>query len=200
MKIQHKKGKPGGFAKGVLALIAITSIQSMVFAQGNSAPVPDTSSKEAKSNKLANETIFKDWRVICPGSKTGVLTTCVMTPFLKKTKSKNSGVGIAIEAASKKARKSRPLIIFKTALDTYLPAGVVFEIGNRRGIKLPFRSCYNQGCLAPFRPSKRILTRLRRGATMKITTLALNGKQRKEVISLHGFTAAYLLLNKKRNQ
>ncbi len=199
MKTQYKKRKNWGFAKGVLASIAIISMQSMVFAQGNSTLVPEAVSKETKATKLANETVFKDWRVICPGSETGVLATCVMAPVRKKPESKNSGIGIAIEAAPKKVRKSRPLIIFKPALDPYLPAGVVFKIGNRRGIKLPFRSCYNQGCLAPFRPSKRILKRLQKGTTMKITTLALNGKQRKEVISLHGFTAAYVDLNKKRN-
>ncbi len=77
----------------------------MVFAQGNSTLVPEAVSKETKATKLANETVFKDWRVICPGSETGVLATCVMAPVRKKPESKNSGIGIAIEAASKKVRR-----------------------------------------------------------------------------------------------
>ncbi len=183
-------GRPASRLFGSVAMAAFVVLMGPVssFARDGPAGTPST-------NALTIETDFKDWRVICPGTGTSPLKACVMVPMNRAETKTAPVLNLVIEGSRDVPAKAAPLIIFAAPLNSLLPAGIVFQIDGRRGVKVPFRSCHGNGCLAPFRPRQKLLAGFRRGLDMTVASLALDGSTRKRTISLRGFTAAYRYLH-----
>ena len=160
-------------------------------------PPPRTGDKTADAAETT-ETVYKDWRIICPVSENGPLAICVMAPRIVSDEQAQAPIKMALELHGE-GRKEQALVIFSTPQDTLLPAGVVFQVDSRRGVKVPFRSCSNNGCLAPFNPDRSVMDGFLRGLDLKVASLALDGSQRTTEVSLRGFTAAMRALRESLN-
>ena len=112
-----------------------------------------------------------------------------MAPRIDAGISDPAPIKMAVELRGQ-GEEEQALVIFSTPQDTLLPAGVVFQVDKRRGAKVPFRSCSDNGCLAPFQPTPAIMSGFLRGLDLKVASLALDGSQRTAEFSLRGFTAA----------
>jgi len=183
---KHRCGSQRLPTPGV-ALLAMMLLPAAAWAQQveNGNPPPAETGSRAETTEVA----FKDWRVICPASDSGPLAICVMAPRIVSDEQAQAPIKMALELHGEGA-KEQALVIFSAPQDTLLPAGVVFQVDNRRGVKVPFHSCSNNGCLAPFNPEKSVLDGFLRGLDLKVASLALDGSQRTAEVSLRGFTAA----------
>lgn len=173
-------------------LFTLTFIPNLVFAQ------TPQSLENRQAARNVEETVIKDWRVVCPAAGDDALAGCVMVPTTSAPGAGDAPIRLAVELAED-GKSGDTLVVFSAPLDSLLPAGIVFQVDSRRGVKVPFRSCHEFGCLAPFQPSQSILNSFIRGLDMKVAALGLDGTQRSAIISLRGFTAALRELRKTKN-
>lgn len=178
-------------AFGAAVVACSLFLPAMARAQdGGTADTPPSRTGERAADEAeTTETVYKDWRVICPVSENGPLAICVMAPRIVSDEQARDPIKMALELHGE-GRKEQALVIFSTPQDTLLTAGVVFQVDSRRGVKVPFRSCSNNGCLAPFNPDSSVMNGFLHGLDLKVASLALDGSQRTAEVSLRGFTAA----------
>lgn len=139
---------------------------------------------------------FRDWQVACPNPKASIdnqtVVSCIMEPSPLAYEGGAGALkrlfGRMITVPGKAS--AVPVFVVETQLDLLLPEGLTLQVDKRRPQKLSFRSCHNDGCLIPFRLSAQLETALRRGITLRLSLITLDGTMEQTNISLLGFTKA----------
>jgi len=131
---------------------------------------------------------FEDWQVICdeaPDSK----SSCSMAISGKTTDADGRLVGIRLSQLPVKTR-SDALFAIETPLDLLLSKGIEMRVDGGPVMRLAFRSCHSDGCLAPFSMISTIARRFRKGDALDIRVFDLNARPIEVRLSLQGFSAA----------
>ena len=131
---------------------------------------------------------FEDWQVICDQAQGGK-STCSMA--ITGTAKANGGRTVAIRLSQLPVTdRSDALFAVETPLDLLLSKGIEMRVDSGPLMRLAFRSCHTDGCLAPFSLSSKIERQFRNGQALSIRVFDLNGKPLEARLSLQGFTAA----------
>lgn len=131
---------------------------------------------------------FEYWQVICnqePDRK----SSCSMSISGMASAPSGRTVGIRLSQLPVK-NKSNALFAIETPLDLLLSKGIEMRVDEGPLMRLAFRSCHKDGCLAPFSMNAEISSRFRKGQALDIRLFELDGKPVEVRLSLHGFTAA----------
>ena len=146
-----------------------------VAAQTNSTP-----------SAVRTVTVAGDWLASCQTDAEA--TSCRMSTLGRGVTAQGSAV--TIQLASDASKVGGRLFVFLTPLDLLLARGVEMRIDGGAAQKLAFRSCHVQGCVIPFRLTRNLENRFRRGSKLVLRLFEIDGKPIDIEMSLIGFIAA----------
>lgn len=86
--------------------------------------------------------------------------------------------------------RTTPLFAIETPLELLLSKGIEMKVDGGPTMRLAFRSCHPDGCLAPFSLNSKIARQFRKGQVLNIRVFDLEAQAVDIPLSLRGFTAA----------
>jgi invasion protein IalB len=131
---------------------------------------------------------FEDWQVIC---STADPTRCYMFQLVKDPQGQVLAEFSMIKLPDGgQAAAGATLVTF---LGVFLPKGATLSIDAGQPLPQGFTFCSQNGCFARFGLSGATVTRMKRGASAKVTIFGVAdpNKAVEGVLSLKGFTAAF---------
>ncbi|MGJ8573108.1 MAG: invasion associated locus B family protein [Hoeflea sp.] len=167
---------------------ATTALVSLVMTAPASAQSGLLTAAAPKTDMQTTIEPFEDWQVICDQPSDDA-STCSMAVSGTAQTSNGGVVGIRLSQLPVKNAKNA-LFAVETPLDLLLSKGIEMRVDSGPLMRLAFRSCHRDGCLAPFSMSPEIGRRFRKGHALAIRVFDLNAKPVEVRLSLQGFTAA----------
>jgi len=166
-------------AAALLSLASVTSASAQSGLLTATAPVTETQTSVEP---------FEDWQVICDQLLDNK-ATCSMAISGAARAPNGRTVGIRLSQLPVKT-KSNAVFAVETPLDLLLSKGIEMRVDGGPLMRLAFRSCHNDGCLAPFSMNSEMARRFRKGQALDVRLFDLNAKPVEVRLSLQGFTAA----------
>ena len=170
---------------GAVVIAAVLSLAYATSAHAQSGLL--TAAPQATDMQTSVEP-FEDWQVTCD-QVSDSKSTCSMAVSGTAKTANGRTVGIRVSQLPVK-NKSNALFAVETPLDLLLSKGIEMRIDGGPLMRLAFRSCHSDGCLAPFSLSSKIARQFQSGQALSIRVFDLNGEPVEVRLSLLGFTAA----------
>lgn len=179
------------------ALVAGAAGLPASMAHAGSELLTAESKVSSKSTTITSINSFGDWQVTC--SETSTDRRCEMETqgFSEEDGSKPR---ISISLSSLETNSGARLFVLKTPLDLLLAKGIEMQIDHGKVMRLAYRSCRQDGCLAPFSLDASLLRKFRRGKSLKLHIFNLRGEPLAVTLSLAGFTEASRDAARQREQ
>jgi len=180
----------------LLVFVFLLSIQSLMFniaqaeTKNKNEPHSDIKTDPVKNKQPKNKQ-FQDWVYQC-GAEGLKDDKCYIMQniFIKESGLRLLGVAIGYVGPNKS-----PWLLLTIPLGVFLPAGMSLDIDGGEEIKIPLRICLPDGCTSSIKLDKNLLTTMKKGS--KANVVFVDGKTQKQikvVVSLTGFTRAFLAL------
>ena len=168
-------------------LLAAALLYVAIAGSASAQPTLLTSQPSVQENITSIEP-FQDWQVTCDQTA-GDQQTCSMA--VSATVQAPDGNAVTVRVSRLPVRNRRdPLFAVETPLDLLLSKGIEMRVDGGPVMRLAFRSCHRDGCLAPFSLSNKIARQFRGGHSLGIRLFDLEGRAVDVPLSLLGFSAA----------
>lgn len=171
--------------------VAAAVFLSLAFVTGAPAQSGLLTSAAPVADMQTSVELFEDWQVICDQAQgaQGGKSTCSMAIAGATKATDGRTVGIRLSQLPV-TNRSDALFAIETPLDLLLSKGIEMRVDGGPLMRLAFRSCHTDGCLAPFSLNSKVERQFRNGQALSIRVFDLNGKPVEVRLSLLGFTAA----------
>ncbi len=174
--------RPTSFTiKSVSTLAACAALGVVVLSTGFAAAQTAAAPKPQQAKPQS-----RSWFKVC--SKQGENNICnVQYSIMADTGQLVTAVNL-LTVSGKIKRK-----IFQIAVPSgrYIPAGINVQIDGGKGNKLPYSICLPSRCLAEIPLSAGLVSALKKGGELTLTSVNFQNKKSPIKVSLNGFTAAF---------
>ena len=127
------------------------------------------------------------WTVNCLDNQGKLDCRAVQSAFDTRTGQRVLAVAVRVLPESKK-----PVLMVEVPLGVYLPAGASVQIGKDKAKVLPFKGCYQAGCVADYDITESEISAMTKGSDLKISVQNQAQKPAFDVtIPVTGFADAY---------
>lgn len=107
------------------------------------------------------------------------------------TKASTGQLITAVNLLTIKGKINRRLFQVAVPTGRYVPAGIVVQIDNQKANKLPYTICLPDRCLAEVNLDDNLVSALKKGGELKLTSTNFQNKQNPVKVTLVGFSAAF---------
>ncbi|ABM45087.1 hypothetical protein X471_00247 [Bartonella bacilliformis str. Heidi Mejia] len=138
------------------------------------------------STPASAQTLSQGWYKVC--SKQGDIDVCnTMNSVVS-----NTGQPLTvINLVEVKGPQNEKRIGIQVPTGRFIPEGVHVKIGDSFSAKVPYILCNGPSCIANDILSDKLVSAMKAGSKMVITTINARGSENPIELSLNGFTAAY---------
>ncbi len=174
---------PHGFAIAVAAVWVLLTCTTQSAAQS----LLLTGTNPASTAQTIIENV-QDWQVTCEKAENED-PACEMAAVASTNLQNGQTIGLRLTQL-RATHGGKALFAVETPLDLLLSKGIEIRIDNGPLMRLAFRSCHRDGCLAPFEMNRKLAQKFRKGSEINMRVFDLKGDPMDVRLSLHGFTAA----------
>ena len=174
----HRASRACAVAAGLL--LAVTAMPASA----------DTIMLTAQPRPEASQTSIEqieDWQVTC--NRVDDSQTCGMTATGAAQTPDGRTIRVGLSQL-RITREGKALFAVETPLDLLLSKGIEMRVDGGPLMRLAYRSCHADGCLAPFSMNSGLALQFRKGNQLELRIFDLQGKPVDVRFSLLGFTAA----------
>lgn len=97
----------------------------------------------------------------------------------------------AVSLAEIKGKINRRVFQVTVPIGRLIPAGIKVKVDDKKEVTIPYTYCFPQSCMAEVQLDDNLVTLLKSGSGMSITSTNFQNKPNPVDVTLSGFTAAY---------
>jgi len=132
------------------------------------------------------------WLVNCLDNQGKLDCRAEQSAFVTTTGQRVLSVAVRVPPDSKK-----PVLMVQVPLGVYLPAGASLQIGKEKAKTLPFKGCYQAGCVADYDITESEIAAMTKGSDLAISVQNQNQQQAFNItVPVKGFAEAYAKVKK----
>ena len=127
------------------------------------------------------------WVVNCLDNQGKLDCRAEQSAFVTGTGQRVLSVAVRVPPDSKK-----PVLMVQVPLGVYLPAGASLQIGKEKAKTLPFKGCYQAGCVAEYAITEPEIAAMTKGSDLTVSVQNQNQQPAFTItVPVTGFAAAY---------
>ncbi len=165
--------------KNTLSFLSVIFIFVMTITISAAVPVSASENKDKTTKNKASP-----WSVNCSNDGKGLVCQLTQRIVLRKTKQ------LLIAVTIKKTGAEKSMLVHLPH-GLYLPAGIKFQVDEKKHSSHPIQTCDLKGCYAGLPLEEAKIKLLKNGKKLNIVFQNLKKKNVKVPLALHGFDAAY---------